>query len=978
MKKYLKIFFRLLILLISFNCLLQLKPNLASQKKDMGENDITKTIEINIDSDEYYLLVGENRFFYMSTIFNDNESNYFNSSDIEEKTLFKTTFTTKYDPIVSYDITCRIRKRTNGTLVFICVLNEDLTPKNYYVYLNGTSFFYKSYEIIIKPSTRSFILRIIDTPLFFLSAYEQAINIEENKETYELKFKIEEYDANGLLYLFSNYSFIPIDKCSIEGTYLICEIVKIYIEEVLQYNNQKFDVYAFHNTLGRYKIGLIDGIIINDKPREKKDIYVRITNLVRNITGRDNFIAYNTNVTEVSNFISGRFEIKREDNEHRRYITCYLKKDGDSPLLFLCHWNYYYYNYNDELGEILNETIINNTNINYNFFIQPVKNNEKFSLNKITVTPYFSFPKVVNFNLNKTYVINLAMYPLGYRKTKLNLNLRDLDCDIFNEYVLRCYVNRKYFRNEKSGYYHIYQNISIDEYSTFYEFSPLQVIIPNDDISYDITYINIISEFDGFTVEPRGILYFVIDNNETDIFDSSDLENTEFTAEFIGFDKNDYYYYNAECKLYKLNINKNISIICRLNETLKKEYQKMTINEASLNYKNYNISFILNNHIFVRQVNYSFPFLYSEEQNITIDEENQEYYLSFRIFSYNNEDIFLYISTSYFAKSAKLDCEKNMETLNCKISKQKLDELMTINIEQSKIAYLNNNLGNVIFNYTGNVTLNHYNITNKVDIYVTLTRLLNSNTDFGIPIAYETNVTSLEDLNTYEFLDTAGLAYINCYFRKIKTNPLLLLCLYKPGGQRYSKNLYEEMILENIHYKYNFRIQPYKVYINIKINETGTSIFYAKPEELNFKFQDSNIIGFTMDNLDYANNIALVYKDSNYSTKINNLDCDNLVGLKKCKVSISHFLKQNYKENGYCYVYHSYYENDLKIDYGVSPIQVTLPNNLIVINILAEEDSNIKLICQNERYLCLLIIMIIIGHSTMKILEENYLIHQSS
>ena len=51
--------------------------------------------------------------------------------------------------------------------------------------------------------------------------------------------------------------------------------------------------------------------------------------------------------------------------------------------------------------------------------------------------------------------------------------------------------------------------------------------------------------------------------------------------------------------------------------------------------------------------------------------------------------------------------------------------------------------------------------------------------------------------------------------------------------------------------------------------------------------------------------------------------------------------------NGFNYIYHSYNDDNLKINYQLSPLSVVLPNKIIVINIENKENSDIKTICQN-------------------------------
>ena len=193
----------------------------------------------------------------------------------------------------------------------------------------------------------------------------QIIRIEEDRETYELIFKKEKYN-DELLYLYSNDAYIPLDECSKNEneTELICKLEKEEIEEALQYNKQIFETYSYYDKenydqkkLGIYKMEIIENIIIIDERLEKQDIYVKITKLLlyNERIDKNIFVPYETNVTTISNVVTNKFQFLRNNNS---YITCYLKRSGNDPLLFLCRWNYEDFN---TLGEIKNEIILNIT-----------------------------------------------------------------------------------------------------------------------------------------------------------------------------------------------------------------------------------------------------------------------------------------------------------------------------------------------------------------------------------------------------------------------------------------------------------------------------------------------------------------------------------------------------------------------------------------------------------------------------------------
>ena len=139
---------------------------------------------------------------------------------------------------------------------------------------------------------------------------------------------------NQLLYLNSTDTYISLDKCTGEGNYLICTLEKDDIIEVLKYKNQIFNVYSYNSNsnFNKYRIDLIYNITINDnRISEKKEIYIGITKLLEQYIDQNNYIPYETNVTDISDLVSGLFNVERKD--YNDSIICYLKKAGIKPLL---------------------------------------------------------------------------------------------------------------------------------------------------------------------------------------------------------------------------------------------------------------------------------------------------------------------------------------------------------------------------------------------------------------------------------------------------------------------------------------------------------------------------------------------------------------------------------------------------------------------------------------------------------------------
>ena len=929
------VFYLIILSFTFFHCFIPPNSKRELQETNLG-NEIPTSITINIKYHQSTVYVGEDGNINFKTDFKDENTNYFNSLDIEEKTLVY-AYIYDYHDSKGYGAKCRLWKPINDNLYLLCNIISSIS--SYYYYLKSYSISYNNSTIYIQTPTSSvFHLTKISSKMTMLYASQQTISIERDKKSYELQFKIGEYN-NEVLYLSSNNAIIYLKKCSIIKNNLICEFEKEDMEEVLQYNNQKFDVYAIHGSSGVYKMELVYNITIIDNLWQKKDLYIKITRLLQNYINTNNYIAYETNVTSTSNIISGKFDIQTEKNEN---INCYMKKAGDDPLLILCKWSY---SSENELGRITYISNISNSNFKYNFIILTQYNNETFRASNSRATLLFSYPKILDFNLEENFTINYV-FDSNYnyeRSIRLIPYNKKLTCkNSINDYILSCDVNRRYFGNEKREYYYTYHLIYNVIYSIYYEDSPIQVIIPDD----NKIFLKIRSDVNKIIVGEKGTIYLVTDfiDNETNIFDPSSIEDWNFTMLLYG-QYNNYYTY---CRFFKQNNNKNISLLCNLNKIINYE-TKISLQEIEINYNDHKIIIYSDGEFDFTQLNYTVPFLYSDEQTINVNQQKQEFTVSFKIVKYNNEDLFLYGMPQCFAKFDGCDISGN--TLNCRISKQKLEEILTLNNLQFTVFAVNDNAGIILLNFTGTININ-YNVVNKENIYVGITKILNNGRD-NLPIVFETNITSIPSLHSYYFQDKDEYNNYNgyCYFKKTKMYNLLLFCKYYSNYGFY-KRFRNEVILDSIHYKFIFRIQPNDTSIYIySSNDNKYSIYLADPEELNFESQNSISIRFFTNSPEYINRLGLFYYYSYSYSDLNYLNCVNLNLMKRCQVPISYFIRQNYKENTYSYLYHYFneYRSSFAIDYEIPPIKVTLPNKMIIINIEPDENSDTKVICKNPK-----------------------------
>ena len=275
MKKALKFFFFLIVLFIPQACQKPIDSKIRLYEPNKEEN-ITEefTIYIKYPSIQY---IGIEKYIYLDTDFNDQESNIFDIEDIEESTLFNATLAQYKKPgYNSYNIICWLWKAVNKNLNIICKIKGEWNYLAHTARISGTSkIIYKNYNIKITPLTSydEFNIYQASPAIPFLYSGEQIINIEENTESYELKFKIGEYN-DELLFLSSGEFYIYLYKCERKENYLICIITKEEIEEELKDTNQKFNLYSYDDNHSFRKLAIVYNIIIIDNISKKQDIYI--------------------------------------------------------------------------------------------------------------------------------------------------------------------------------------------------------------------------------------------------------------------------------------------------------------------------------------------------------------------------------------------------------------------------------------------------------------------------------------------------------------------------------------------------------------------------------------------------------------------------------------------------------------------------------------------------------------------------------
>ena len=311
--------------------------------------------------------------------------------------------------------------------------------------------------------------------------------------------------------------------------------------------------------------------------------------------------------------------------------------------------------------------------------------------------------------------------------------------------------------------------------------------------------------------------------------------------------------------------------------------------------------------------------LNSDKQTIILEENKEIYDLKIKIISYNNETLIM--NYQYVLEN----CKQEYNELVCPITKSKLEEILTPVNDNSKIylQYLDPNSKKRLNNFNLIPAIDVKTFIPKKDIYVGITKLLENVGEHDTLIAYETNVTDISkvrtDLESFDlkFESREGEEDYSCSFRNYENTPLLLVC-WVIDGVFWLKEIEEEIILNDINIKYNFRIQPVKNKKKIigDIREKGSFVFFLYPEILDFTNEDILTVDYHIENPDSLTGITL-------NEDAEDLICEDLGReIKRCKIHKSHF---NGKESGYYFTKHTNHLDGKSFSYEAPPIKIILP-----------------------------------------------------
>ena len=398
--------------------------------------------------------------------------------DTEKKPCFESIISNGKE---DYNVKCGLwSKDLSSEVIIFCNIESNIPSGDYYILLNETNTFtYKDYDVTLQNCDKVKFTKL-EKNIIDLYSNSQSIQINDGVDSYELRFNIVSYNQEPL---FANY--LPLDNCRTENNILICTIAKSDILAYLTTIDSEVIIDCIDKNNNITYFPLIPIIKINMKGYPKKDIFVGIKKLLSNVNGCGAYIAYETDVTDVSNFynfgnsqFSLPFMKKENETAIEVKIYCSFVKYENNPLFLLCKME------NEGtfwLKEIEQEKKVKDYNIQYNYRIQPVKNEEPIQIKGDGRFIIWSYPRVLDFTKTNDplYVQYGSLDHLEYLKgLTFNEKEKDLECQLING-ILKCDVSKSHFNGEKNGFYFLKHTSTNANKIISYEVRPIKVILEN-------------------------------------------------------------------------------------------------------------------------------------------------------------------------------------------------------------------------------------------------------------------------------------------------------------------------------------------------------------------------------------------------------------------------------------------------------------------------------------------------------------------
>jgi hypothetical protein len=408
----------------------------------------------------------------------------FDDSDVD-KQIFDSKIILK-ESAISAKVKCSLWNPKQENVFVICILQEQLNIIVAYIKLEEYSLNYKEKKIKIF-SEEYLDAQISKSNFPFLYADKQELDFNDGKSVYELKFKIGLFNEGDSLIITGKTHSINyinlIDDCNIKENKLICKLNKTSFEGNLFTNEDTFSVMSFGEGYGMINYDFVYDIVIKNNIN-KENINVQIKKLLNGVVNNQGIIAYETDVTKISEVGTKFFDLNfvKKDSTDAKTARCYFKKYQDNkPLGLLCLAEFGSSG-DYSLSEIKQEIKLENINLKYNFIIKPVKNEEIINCNSKDRDGgliYSIFPDILDYTKKDSYKVIFGGGVSYLKGLAIEPNLKDLDC-YYDKIYINCTVPKSYFEGQKNGYYYAYQKNHEGGKSPCYETAPIKVILTDD------------------------------------------------------------------------------------------------------------------------------------------------------------------------------------------------------------------------------------------------------------------------------------------------------------------------------------------------------------------------------------------------------------------------------------------------------------------------------------------------------------------
>ena len=825
-------------------------------------------------------------------------------------------------------------------IVIICPFILSLFNTSLKYRIGSSSIIYEDYYIRIESDYDyyfSFDMKEFNIP--FIYSLPQSINLDEDKDYYELKFKAKSYleDKLSLISKNHNYSLTLYDYINYNSNdnELVCGFSKEKIQEVMTYN-KILSLVFLSGELGIFHFNLVDDIQVK-YTKEKQDIIFEINEALNEETEKGSFAAFNTSITGLESLTTDLFDVQVLGKQGPTFIKCFFKQydNKEQPLFLLCENPD-----EDYIFSIDTQFILNKIHYKYNFTILANSFSRAILVKGEGKKILLNYPLTFNFTNKDSYIIEYFMEGTkNFKDIKFVEDSPALNCT--NEkYIKKCIVPITQFDGNQTGYYYtFYSNNNITFIS--YDASPIKVIL-NKNIAIKVKYEDnkepLVFGREVYDDWKRKEIYFpeisfVTAYNDTisNIFDISDIEEkTKFTIRFYEYNYS-YNYFNMDCRLWKPQ-NENLRIICSSRYSI--SGGNYTFDRTTFEYNNYTIIIKTEDYYVTSSISNYLTFLYSDNQTIDLDSYQEIYYLKFKIGLYANEGLYLNKSNNYIPL---YDCyikDNNIE-LMCHLNKSTIEQNL-LSPGNFQLWTFNDFFGSKLMNSVLDINIYFEYRIHKKNITVNVGSIEEFTFKAGENIAYRTSSKFVPKITTDKFNMTfinnfGNLIESSCYLKLSRNqNYLVLLCTIKDGGE--FRLLNQTHFLENIHYEYNVIINNEKEdLVPLNITGNGSQIFLIYPDLYNLTLEDSITLRYLMDNPYTERDVYLTQRT--YALRNESVYCFNKNNFKLCQVPISFF---EGKHSGYFYSYHlsSYSQSsDILPYYEANPFYFTLPDNLIIIKI---------------------------------------------